>query len=252
MNDKILGIIGGMGPEATVTFYNRIIKHTKASCDQEHFRVIIDSNTKIPDRTSAILYGGKSPLQALINTAKGLEKLGVVTAGIPCITAHYYIDELNKHTSINVINALDEVNKSILNDYGNIKKIGVLATTGTVKTKLFNKSIPSVEILYPSDDSQEKKVMEAIYGNEGVKKIGISKRSLNLLIAAGIELIERGAEIIIPGCTEIGVILNQDHFNIPLIDPMDILAKAMIKWNFRASSLRVQAWLLYNGSKLNE
>lgn len=230
MNDKILGIIGGMGPEATVTFYNRIIKHTLVSTDQDHFRVIIDSNSKIPDRTTAILYGGESPLQALIETAKTLENSGVEVAGIPCITAHYYINEINRNTSVNVLSALEVLNEKILTDYKDVKKIGILATTGTVKTKLFNKNIPSLEIIYPSDESQEKKVMEAIYGDEGIKKIGTTKRSLNLLIAAGIELIERGAEIIIPGCTEIGVILNQDHFNIPLIDPMDILAEAMIKY----------------------
>lgn len=230
MNDKIIGIIGGMGPEATVTFYSRIIKFTKVDCDQDHFRVIIDSNSKIPDRTNAILNNGESPLKALIDTAKNLELLGVEIAGIPCITSHYYIDEINKNTSINVISALKVLNDKIIKDYENVKKIGVLATTGTVQTKLFDKNMPTLEILYPGDESQNKKVMEAIYGDEGIKKIGVTKRSLNLLIAAGNELIERGAEIIIAGCTEIGVILNQDHFNIPLIDPMDVLAQALIDY----------------------
>lgn len=229
MNEKILGIIGGMGPEATVDFYSRIIKLTTVNKDQDHFRVIIDSNSKIPDRTSAILYNGPSPLSELINTAKNLEKLHVEVAGIPCITAHYYLDEIRKNTSIQILSATEVINDKIKKVYPHLKKVGILATSGTVKTKLFDQQLVDLDILYPSDESQEKKVMEAIYGDEGIKKIGVNKKSLNLLIAAGNELIDKGAEIIIAGCTEIGVILNEDHFNCPFMDPMDVLAEYMIK-----------------------
>lgn len=227
MNDRILGIIGGMGPEATVSFYSRIIGLTKVSCDQDHYRVVIDSNAKIPDRTSAILNGTESPLPALIETAKNLEKLGVEVAGIPCITAHYYLNDLRKNTAIKIVSAIESVNDVLLRDYKD-KTIGILATTGTVTTGIFDRQLQN-KIIYPVKDSQEKKVMEAIYGQEGIKKIGKTKRSLNLLIAAGNELIERGAEVIIAGCTEIGVILNQDHVNCALIDPMDVLAEYMLK-----------------------
>ncbi|MBN2796870.1 MAG: aspartate/glutamate racemase family protein [Clostridia bacterium] len=228
MNDKILGIIGGMGPEATVSFYSRIIKMTEVSKDQDHFRVVIDSNSKIPDRTDAILNNGPSPLPALIETAENVRKMGAVVAGIPCITAHYYMNELRKNTSLKVLSALEVLEDKIQKMYPHIKHIGVLATTGTVKSKLFNQQLNNHHILYPSDESQKKKVMEAIYGAEGIKNIGINKKSLNLLIAAGNELIEQGAELIIAGCTEIGVILNADHVNCPFLDPMDVLAEYMI------------------------
>ncbi len=228
MNDTLLGIIGGMGPEATINFYSRVIKYTHVNKDQDHFRVIIDCNAKIPDRTNAILSDGESPLRALIDTAKNLESLGVQIAAIPCVTSHYYFDALDKNTSMKLIHIIRALNENISDHYNKTKKIGVLATTGTVKSKLFDHNMPTLEVLYPTVESQEKKVMEAIYGNEGIKNIGATKRNLNLLIAAGNELIERGAEIIIAGCTEIGVVLNQDHFNTPLLDPMDILAKALI------------------------
>lgn len=229
MNDKILGIIGGMGPEATVSFYSRIIKKTLVKKDQDHFRVVIDSNTKIPDRTAAILTDSTSPLPALIETANNVQNMGAVIAGIPCITAHYYLDALRKSTTLEILSALEVLNDKIKKTYPQAKKIGVLATTGTVKSQLFNKHLVDLDILYPSDENQAKKVMEAIYGEEGVKKVGINKKSLNLLIAAGNELIDKGAEIIIAGCTEIGVILNEDHFNSPFLDPMDVLAEYMIK-----------------------
>lgn len=229
MNDKILGIIGGMGPEATVSFYSRIIKMTTVDKDQDHFRVVIDSNPKIPDRTDSILNKGPSPLPKLIETAKNLESLGVEIAGIPCITAHYYLNALRKETSIKILSATEVVHDKISKTYPNIKKVGILATSGTVQTGLFDQQLTDFNIIYPTRDSQEKKVMEAIYGDEGIKRKGINKKSLNLLIAAGNELIENGAEIIIAGCTEIGVILNEDYFNCPFMDPMDVLAEYMIK-----------------------
>lgn len=229
MNEKILGIIGGMGPEATVSFYRRIIRQTEVTCDQDHFRVIIDSNPKIPDRTSAILHHTESPLPALIETANNLEKLNVEVAGMPCITAHYYIDDLRKNTKIKIISAIESVNDKIKIEYASCKKVGVLATTATVLTKMFDLQLNNVEIVYPTADSQEKKVMAAIYGEKGIKSLGVTQRSLNLLIAAGNELIEQGADVIVAGCTEIGVILNQDHVNCPFIDPMDVLAEYMIK-----------------------
>ncbi len=228
MNDMILGIIGGMGPEATINFYSRVIKYTEVSKDQDHFRVIIDSNAKIPDRTNAILNNGPSPLNALIETAKNLESLGVEIAAIPCVTSHYFFNELDNNTSIKFIHIIKALNDKIIKDFNGTKKIGVLATNGTVKTKLFDYNMPTIEVIYPNSDSQEKKVMEAIYGEQGIKNIGATKRNLNLLIAAGNELIENGAEIIIAGCTEIGVVLNEDHFNTPLLDPLDVLAKTLI------------------------
>lgn len=227
MNDRILGIIGGMGPEATVSFYKRIIALTEVTRDQDHFRVIIDSNPKIPDRSSAILYGEPSPLPALIETAKNLEKMGAETAGIPCITAHHYLNDLRKHTSLKIISAIESVHDILEKEHPG-KTIGILATTGTIKTQLFNQQL-NHSIIYPHPDSQDEKVMAAIYGEEGIKNVGITQKSLNLLIEAADELIERGADVIIAGCTEIGVILNQEHIKCSFIDPMNVLAKYMIK-----------------------
>jgi aspartate racemase len=229
MNEMILGILGGMGPEATVAFYSRMIQKTRVEKDQDHFRVIIDSNSKIPDRTAAILNNGPSPLSEMLASIKVLEQANVKRVAIPCITAHFYLEELRKQTNIHVLSALEVLNETIASEYPDISKIGILATTGTVKTGLFNVHLQPLQMIYPTEESQTKKVMMAIYGEEGIKKRGLSQKSLNLLIAAGNELIEKGAELIVAGCTEIGVILSAEHFNIPFLDPMDVLAEAMIK-----------------------
>lgn len=229
MNDTILGIIGGMGPEATISFYHRIIKQTQVTSDQDHFRVVIDSNSKIPDRTKAILYDGDTPLPALIATTKNVEQMGAKVAGIPCITAHYYLDAIRQETSMTIVSAIESVYSKIKSSYPSVKRVGVLSTTGTRNMQLFDQQLEGLEVIYPSLESQDKKVMEAIYGQEGIKNKGMNKKSLNLLIAAGNELIDNGADVLIAGCTEIGVVLNEDHFNSPLIDPMDVMAACMIE-----------------------
>ena len=101
MKEKIIGILGGMGPEATADLFYKIIKLTPAKKDQEHLRIIIDNNPKIPDRTKAILYKGENPLPELIKTAQNLEKAGANFIIMPCNTAHYYHHEIQKIININ-------------------------------------------------------------------------------------------------------------------------------------------------------
>ncbi|SHJ78537.1 aspartate racemase [Anaerobranca californiensis DSM 14826] len=229
MNKKVIGIIGGMGPEATADLFLKIIQKTKAEKDQDHFRIIIDNNPHIPDRTKAILYGGESPVKALIETAKNLEKSGVDIACIPCMTAHYFIEEIQKNVSYPILNAFDVIRKHIFNNYPNIKNIGVLATTGTVKTGIFEKYLNFTNVIYPSSIIQKDKVMEAIYGEKGIKRGVKNEIPLNLLKDAAKYLISQGVELLIFGCTEIGLVLKQEHVEVPVIDPMDILADELIK-----------------------
>ncbi|GAH53208.1 unnamed protein product, partial [marine sediment metagenome] len=108
MPEKIIGILGGMGPEATVDLFHKIIKFTPAKKDQDHFRIIIDNNPKIPDRTAAILGKGEDPLPALQETARNLEKAGVDFIIIPCNTAHYFLPQIQKSVNIPVLNMIEE------------------------------------------------------------------------------------------------------------------------------------------------
>jgi len=103
MNQKIIGILGGMGPEATLDLFHKIIKLTYAEKDQDHLRIIIDNNPKIPDRTDAISGTGKDPLPKLIVTAQILEKAGADFIIIPCNTAHYFISEIQQSIKIPIL-----------------------------------------------------------------------------------------------------------------------------------------------------
>lgn len=230
MNDKIIGIIGGMGPEATAELYMKIIKATKVNRDQDHFRVIIDSNPKIPDRTQAILNNGESPVEAIVETAKNLEKSGVDIGCLPCITSHYFIEEIQKQIAFKILNALEELNIYLKDNYPQVKNIGILATTGTIKTNLFNKYLLDFNIVYVDSTTQSEKVMDAIYGEGGIKRGNTKGKPLKLLTEASQELVDKGAEIIIAGCTEITLALKPHNINKPLIDPMDVVAESIVKF----------------------
>ena len=106
MAKKIIGIIGGMGPLATVDLFEKITLHTKAQQDQDHLRVLIDSNTNIPDRTAALLHGGEDPVPQLIASATSLEKMGAQVLVMPCNTAHNFYDAVAGAVEVPVLHMI--------------------------------------------------------------------------------------------------------------------------------------------------
>ena len=231
MKQGIIGILGGMGPEATLHLFQKIIKNTGAARDQDHFRVLIDNNPKIPDRTPAILGQGKTPLPTMIITAKNLEKAGADFITMPCISAHYFLEELRRAISIPVTSIIDEVAAQTQRHLPGIKRIGLIATTGTVRAGLFQDRLSEidVEVLVPPGEIQEHLVMPAIYGESGIKAGYISSENKEKILKSSKEMIERGAEGIIGGCTEVPLVVQQNDIEVPFLDSLDILALAAIR-----------------------
>jgi aspartate racemase len=146
MPEKIIGILGGMGPEATIDLFYKIIKFTPAEKDQDHLRIIIDNNPKIPDRTAAILGKGKDPLPALQETAKNLEKAGADFIIIPCNAAHYFLSSIQESVKIPILNMIKETVKETQKKNSSIKKVGLLASIGTYKTKIYHQHFKKFKI----------------------------------------------------------------------------------------------------------
>jgi len=222
LKKRVIGILGGMGPEATSDLFSRIIRETPAKKDQDHVRIIIDNNPKIPDRTAAILGVGVSPLQEMIKTAKNLERAGAEFIIIPCITAHYYYQELKKNVGIPILNMIELTAQAINKSFPNVKKAGLLGTTGTVKSKIFDQSLNKigVEMVYPPKDLQDR-IMKAIYD---YIKAGKIREGRKIVVNVANHLIEMGSEIIICGCTEISQVLKNGDSSRPVVDPLQILA----------------------------
>ena len=140
--EGILGVLGGMGPQATNTFYQRIIDRTQADTDQEHLRVLIWSDAKIPDRTAGIL---GTPEQAeavfahLLADAKLLEGAGCTVLAIPCNTSHYFADRLQAQLHVPIIHMIRETVKTI--QAMGKQTVGILATDGTVQTGIYQNEL---------------------------------------------------------------------------------------------------------------
>ncbi|MFO8069032.1 MAG: amino acid racemase [Alkalibacterium sp.] len=228
--EKVIGVLGGMGPEATASFYMKVIKETKVTKDQDHFRTIIDSNPKIPDRTQAILYDGPSPVSEMIKTANNLKLAGATVAVMPCITAHYFYEDIQKEVDIPLHHVLKGLNKYIDEECSGVQKIGVLSTTATKNTRLFETHLHNKEVVYPNDFEQEHKVMQAIYGKNGIKQGNTGQHPKALLMEVAERLIkEEGCELIIGGCTEVELVLNATDLSVPFIDPMRVAARDLTR-----------------------
>lgn len=222
--ERIIGILGGMGPLATVELFKRIVLKTPAKKDQEHPRIIIYNNSKVPDRTAYILGKGENPLPELIDSAKKLEEWGASFIIMPCNTAHFFAEEIQKTVEIPLINMVEETAEYI-RKLG-LKKVGLLATDGTIKGMVYHKALlkRGIEIALP-DKKEQEEVMKGIYGGVKAGNLELGKKLL-LKVA---KKLEKRSEGIIAGCTEVSVALSERDLEVPLIDPMDVIAEKAVK-----------------------
>jgi aspartate racemase len=228
---KVLGILGGMGPDATCYFFQRVVRLTDAKSDSDHIEIVIHNNTKVPDRTRAILAGGESPVGELIRSAKLLERAGADMIAIPCITAHNFVDQVARETRTPILHAIRETVSYLRRSHPHVRRVGVLSTTGTFRSGIFQ-NVLSDSGFEPKAlplDMQEKYVMEAIYASNGIKAGYLEGESRNMLLHAANQLIAQGVDALIAGCTEIPLAIRQADFTLPFIDPMEVLALRSIE-----------------------
>ena len=229
MKEKIIGIIGGMGPAATSDVFRRILQLTSVEKDQEHIHIIIDNNPKIPDRSQAIFGKGESPVPAMIESGKMLQTAKADFIIIPCNTAHFFYDELKGHLRIPIVHMIREVAKKIHKEFPNVRKAGLLSTRGTIKAGLYQKELIDFDIeMIKPDERVQDMVTEAIYGREGIKSGYLQGKSKKLIYNAIDNLINNGAELIIGGCTEIPLVVDSETVPLPFINSNQVLAEAAV------------------------
>ncbi len=223
--EKVVGILGGMGPEATVDLMQRIIANTPASDDVDHIHCIVDNNPKIPSRMKAILQtGGEDPGPCMAEMAKKLEQFGADFLVIPCNTAHYYYENVARAVTIPVVNLIDLVVENVLADNPGMTQIGILGSTTIVKTQLYKTLFlkRGVEVVYPDDVMQE--MLFNVIKN--VKRGQTGKETRQGFSDIGYHLKDKGVSLAILGCTELGIIAS----DLPLdyIDAAEVLAKEVV------------------------
>jgi len=225
--DKKLGVIGGMGSEATSYYFKELIAHTQAKTDQDHIDTVILNHATLPDRTTAILMGKKEKLtQQLIRDAQLLEKIGVDNIAIPCNTAHYFYDAIQDEVSIPIIHMVKESISYAISHFKEVKKVGILGTTATIQADVYHKECEAfdVEAIAPSR-ARQADVMALIY--DEIKR-GLPGDSAKFERVYN-ELMDAGCDVVILACTELSVFYKENKIYNNCLDAMDVLVSESIR-----------------------
>ncbi len=224
MKKEILGVIGGLGPIATAHFMELVINMTQANSDQENVEMIIYNFPSIPDRTDYILgKSDQSPLPEMLRIGQALTLQGASLIAIPCVTAHYFYREIAQGIPVPVVNGIAET-VALLKAQG-IRKVGILATDGTIRTGLLSRELEAVgmEAVIPSPEGQQD-VMHLIYKNVKAGK----RAEMERFHRVAQELTDRGAQVILLGCTELSLIKRDEQIGPGFLDIMEVLAQQSV------------------------
>lgn len=222
---KLLGVLGGLGPMATVYFYELLTSLTDADCDQEHIDMVISSRATTPDRTAFILGESEvNPIDAMTEDAKKLVIFGAELIAIPCNTAHYFYDQLAAAVDVPILNIVEESVAYLKRE--RVSRFGLLATDGTVQSETYQKYCRAHDMTCIVPDAEHQaRVMELIYGQikrgkradmESFREISGYMRSL-------------GCERLILGCTELSLIKRDEGLDDYYTDSLECLALATIR-----------------------
>ncbi|MDN4999686.1 aspartate/glutamate racemase family protein [Bradyrhizobium sp. GCM10027634] len=223
----MLGILGGMGPMATVDFMGKIVRNTPASCDQDHIQMVVCSATDVPDRTAAILGQGPDPLPAMLNALRRLELSGATRIAIPCNTAHHWHGALQGETPVPIIHIVDAVADALPRQQTS-PTIGLLATDGTVRAGIYQQRLTERGYTCVVPDAKaQAEVMRAIR----LVKAGHTDEAAGILGREAEALAARGCSHIAMACTEIPLALAalDSDIGAALLDPTDLLAQACVR-----------------------
>ncbi len=225
---KTIGILGGMGPMATVNLAEAIVRNTQAETDQDHPPMIVDSNTRIADRTAFLLgKSDKDPRGELIKSAKRLETAGAGCIIMPCNTAHAFYKDIAAATSVPVLHMTDETAKWIKTYYPDETKVGILATQGTYSAGVYKNSLEKFDLVeIRPDEAGQKEVMGLIY--DGIKANNFAydyskyKETIQRLKE------ENNVKVVVLGCTELSVAQQLNPLEGIFVDPLQVIARAAI------------------------
>lgn len=222
-----LGVLGGMGPQATNTFYQFVIDRTDARTDQEHVNALILSDSDMPDRTCAILQGGQAQeavYQRLLADARLLEGAGCTCIAVPCNTSHFFLDRVQGEIGIPIIHMIRETAR-LLASHG-LKRPGILATDGTIQTELYQKEFAAagIEAVIPSPAVQ-KLVMSLIYDDIKAGRDGDPQKFAEIHQ----DLLFQGCDCGVLACTELSVFADKHHLPHFYTDAMAVLAQRAVE-----------------------
>ncbi len=224
----VVGIVGGMGPEATVELMQRVIRSTPARDDADHVHMIVDNNPKVPSRIAALIDGtGEDPGPAIAAMARGLETAGADFLAIACNTAHHYLPLIQAAVSIPVLDMIGLTIARLRALGPGVRTIGILASPAVRLTGLFEASFrdAGLSILYPAGGDDDEEVLRII---RAVKAGETGAPTRQAYEAAALRLAGRGADAVLVACTELSALGPLETPRLPVVDTLDTLVQAIL------------------------
>jgi aspartate racemase len=223
---KTVGVLGGMGPAATLDFFARVLAESKAGRDQEHVRLIIDCNPAVPDRNAAVAGTGPSPAPVLQAMAQGLARAGADILVMPCNAAHAFLADVKAATDLPVISIIDVTVEGLRRALPQLRSAGILASTGCLDAGLYQTALAEIGVaaVVPTGETRER-FMNVLYRIKGGDTGAAVKYEM---IGIADALIAQGAQAIIAGCTEVPLVLAARDVGAPLLNSTDCLVLATI------------------------
>lgn len=221
---RVVGVLGGMGPLATVDFMQKVIKATPANRDQEHVPMIVHAIPQIPDRATAILSGKDDPFPALLEGLKTLERSGAGLVVIPCNSAHAWFDRLSAMTSMQMLHIADAVRRALAHKGG---QLALMATEGTVRAGFYQRYLSEADrkVLLPPPE-----VQAMITSGIASVKAGDIDEARRLIGDAAHALQALGAERLLLACTELPIAIEETEHEAMTLDATLLLARACVHW----------------------
>jgi aspartate racemase len=228
VEEKTVGVIGGLGPLATVDFFSKLVSATSANTEQDHLHVIIENNPKVPNRHAAINGTGPDATPYLVQMASNLERAGADFVVMPCNTAHAFQKEIENVLTVPFVSIINEVVIELREKYGDLSNIGLMAAEGCLTAQLYQQALKKSG-LNPVvwTEAEIAMFMSTVY------RIKADERTedirLTLIDLANL-LTKRGAEVIVAACTEVPLILSPPDLEVPLISSTDLLVNRTIAY----------------------
>ena len=225
MNNITLGILGGLGPMSGIYFCEMLVSHTKADCDQQHINFLLSSRSSTPDRTGFILGNSQDdPAPIMIDEAQRLVRAGADVIVIPCNTAHYFYDRIAARVSVPIINIIDRT-VSFCTEQG-FKRVGVLATAGTVASGAYKTAFSDAGIEYITCNQEEQETVNGIIYGKIKKNLTPCREDFDRVADA---LLDRGCDTIVLGCTELSLLKKSFALDSVFTDSLEVLAASAIR-----------------------
>jgi aspartate racemase len=221
---RVVGILGGMGPEATILLQQRLLGCVTAKDDADHLPLLIDMNPQVPSRIAHLIDGnGRDPAPTLVEMAQRLQQAGATALAMPCNTAHYYAPQIAAAVSIPFLNMVDLSVSRAAQQLGKGATIGFLASPAVRKAGVFDRALVAAGMtaLWPRDTDA---LLTAI---RAIKSGGPTADVARTIGAAGDELAANGAALIFVACSEFSILSPSLTFPVPALDTIDALAEAI-------------------------